>query len=82
MPLHHLGCESFRCLATSGQPSNAWGGLQGYLTKDMLTKYVPHYKHRRYYLSGPSALVDNYRHLLRGLGVDHRAIITDHFSGY
>jgi ferredoxin-NADP reductase len=67
---------------TSGQPTAQWRGLSGYLTKEMLQKNVPGFSKRRYYLSGPYALVDNYGRLLRRLGVKRQSIVTDHFSGY
>jgi ferredoxin-NADP reductase/Na+-translocating ferredoxin:NAD+ oxidoreductase RnfD subunit len=65
---------------TRGEPNKSWYGLSGRLTREMLQKEVPAFTKRRYYLSGPSGLVDNYAILLRGLGV--QAIVTDHFSGY
>jgi ferredoxin-NADP reductase len=67
---------------TSGQPSSDWLGLSGYLTENMLHQEVSDYNQRKYYLSGPNALVNNYSNLLRRLRIKHKRIVTDYFSGY
>jgi ferredoxin-NADP reductase/Na+-translocating ferredoxin:NAD+ oxidoreductase RnfD subunit len=59
-----------------------WKGLSGRLDQNKLTKIIPDYKERRFYISGPNALVDNYLDLLKGLGINRSQIKTDHFSGY
>jgi ferredoxin-NADP reductase len=59
-----------------------WHGLTGRLNPDNLRQQLPDYLQRRYYLSGPSGLVENYSQLLRQLGIKRQQIITDHFSGY
>jgi ferredoxin-NADP reductase/Na+-transporting NADH:ubiquinone oxidoreductase subunit NqrB len=67
---------------TAAESPAQWRGLTGRLNKDMLHKEVSAFGERRYYLSGPNVLVDNYRQLLRDLGVKPQAIVTDYFSGY
>jgi ferredoxin-NADP reductase/Na+-translocating ferredoxin:NAD+ oxidoreductase RnfD subunit len=62
-------------------PKN-WHGETGFITPEMINKYVPDYADRRFYISGPPVMVDNYRRLLRTQGVLRRNIVTDHFSGY
>jgi ferredoxin-NADP reductase len=52
------------------------------LNKAKLANLVPDYQDRRFYISGPNALVDNYAAMLRELNVSQNKIITDHFSGY
>ncbi len=59
-----------------------WPGLVGVLTPEMLTQLVPDFSMRRYYLSGPSAMVDNYSKLLRKLHIKKKQIVTDYFFGY
>jgi ferredoxin-NADP reductase len=63
-------------------PSQSWGGLTGRLTSQMLDKQVPDYLDRRFYISGPNALVENYTKLLRMLKINQKQIVTDYFSGY
>ena len=59
-----------------------WPGLTGRLTYEMLRTQIPDYAERRYYISGPNALVESYSALLRQRGIKRHNIVTDHFSGY
>lgn len=59
-----------------------WKGGVGRLNEKSLKNYVPDYKSRTFYLSGPIAMVDNYKKLLRSLGVPHKNLVTDYFPGY
>lgn len=54
----------------------------GFLTEDKIKKDAPDFLERRFYLSGPSAMVESYRRLLRGMGVSAADIRTDYFPGY
>lgn len=62
-------------------PKN-WIGEFGYLTKDLIKKYTPDFKERKFYLSGPIAMVNSYKNLLKELGVSSTEIVTDYFPGY
>lgn len=59
-----------------------WVGESGYLNETMIKKYAPDFEERIFYLSGPVAMVNNYKNLLRSLGVPHTAIVTDYFPGF
>ena len=48
----------------------------------MIKKYVPDFKHALWYLSGPNAMVQSYRKLIRSMGVSFFKIKTDYFPGY
>lgn len=52
------------------------------LSHRILTENVPDYKIRTYYLSGPNAMVENYRKLLNGVGIKPHQIVTDYFPGF
>lgn len=52
----------------------------GRITRDLLATSVPDLAHRRAFVSGPPALVDNVRRMLGGLG--SKRVVTDYFSGY
>jgi len=54
----------------------------GRLAKEDITAKAPDCRERHFYLSGPNAMVDSYRTLLRGMGVPSRNIHTDYFPGY
>lgn len=59
-----------------------WAGQTGFITKDMLEQTLPDYRERTFYISGPPAMVDSYKAMLRAAGVARARIMTDHFSGY
>ncbi|HSX32596.1 MAG TPA: hypothetical protein VLF43_05010 [Candidatus Saccharimonadales bacterium] len=67
---------------SSKQPPKNWHGEAGFITSEMLAKYVPDAATRRFYISGPPAMVDSYRSMLNSNGIRRSRIITDHFSGY
>jgi ferredoxin-NADP reductase/Na+-translocating ferredoxin:NAD+ oxidoreductase RnfD subunit len=60
----------------------SWRGKIGYMTEEMVLAEVPDYKERVFYLSGPNAMVDAYKELLRKMGVPHSSIVTDYFPGF
>lgn len=66
---------------SGGTPPKDWRGLTGRLTAEHI-KAVPDWQNRLYYISGPNAMVEAYKTMLREAGVARGHIITDHFSGY
>lgn len=52
------------------------------LNRQLLVGNVPDYKDRTYYLSGPNAMVENYRNLLKSIGIRQYQIVTDYFPGF
>lgn len=52
------------------------------LNESLLKKYVPDFKGRDFYLSGPPYMVRTYAKILRELSISRRNIHTDYFSGY
>jgi ferredoxin-NADP reductase len=53
----------------------------GYLSGDMISRRVPDYAARTWYISGPPKMVDAANKALRKLGVPHRRIHRDFFPG-
>ncbi len=53
----------------------------GYLTKHMLKRRTPDYLERTWYISGPPAMVNAYKKILKEMGVKGSNIKTDFFSG-
>lgn len=66
---------------SSGKAPGSWKGLTGKLSKEHI-KATPNWKNRIYYISGPNAMVDAYKAMLRDIGIHRNQIVTDHFSGY
>lgn len=48
----------------------------------MIKKEIPDFQERIYYLSGPPAMVESYKKLIKDLGVAETNIKTDYFPGY
>lgn len=58
-----------------------WNGRSGYVTDLLIRDEIRDYKNRTWYLSGPDAMVRNYKGLLKGMGLSGLAIKTDYFPG-
>jgi ferredoxin-NADP reductase len=77
-----LGVRTECCITKAGCAPPNWRGLVGRLSVDHLTKTVPDYKQRLFYLSGPNAMVQSYETLLHELGVSSQNIKKDYFPGF
>jgi len=71
-----------KTIYTAQQAGTSWHGERGYITDDMVTRRVPDYAERLFYISGPQPSVVAISDELRRLGVPRRRIKTDYFSGY
>jgi len=54
----------------------------GHLTAALLQKNVPDWQEREYYISGPQAMVEEYRDILMQEGISEEKIKVDLFTGY
>jgi ferredoxin-NADP reductase/Na+-translocating ferredoxin:NAD+ oxidoreductase RnfD subunit len=59
-----------------------WNGELGTINGTMITRVMPDYLERMFYVSGPHIMVEAMTATLHSLGVPRRHIKTDHFSGY
>lgn len=59
--------------------SNMYKGL---IDADMIASEVPDFRDRTFYVSGPRAMVLNFRTVLRELGVARLRIRVDYFPGF
>ena len=62
-------------------PQEHWSGEQGYITREMLERYIGDITDARYYISGPPAMVNAYKKLLSESGVPSSQVVTDFFPG-
>jgi ferredoxin-NADP reductase len=79
------GNPQFTFVATMtqmGQSHDGWVGETGYVTRDMLERYIDDLTVPIYYCSGPAALVSAMRKLLTEAGVNEDNIRTEEFVGY
>jgi ferredoxin-NADP reductase len=60
----------------------AWRGETGYITRDMLVKYLKDAASAIYYITGPGGMVAGLRTVLHDAGVDDDDIRTEEFPGY
>jgi glycine betaine catabolism B len=54
----------------------------GFIDAALITRALPDYKDRTFYISGPRAMVTRFEQVLKDLGVGHRRIKTDFFPGF
>jgi ferredoxin-NADP reductase len=59
-----------------------WTGDKGFLTADKVKTFLPDYKERTFYLSGPHGMVAAFEKTLSEIGVPKRQIKTDYFPGF
>jgi glycine betaine catabolism B len=67
------------CSNNQNLPAN-WQVQTGRVTAALVKKEIPDWRERTFYLSGPSALVNNYKQLLEKMAV--KKIVTDYFPGF
>lgn len=67
------------CSGTETSPKNI-AIKTGRVNKKLIEQEIPDWQERVFYLSGPSALVNDYKALLHGMQV--KKIITDYFPGF
>jgi ferredoxin-NADP reductase len=75
----------YRLVATMTKPEEsrrAWRGETGYITRDMLVKYLKDAASAIYYITGPGGMVAGLRTVLHDAGVDDDDIRTEEFPGY
>ena len=59
-----------------------WQGETGFITKEMIQKYVGDLNSPIYYMSGPPTMVKAIRELLEKIGINDDSIKFEEFSGY
>ena len=72
--------SSYKFIATMTKAE--WHGETGYISKDMLKKYIDDIKALIYYIAGPPGFVLAMRGLIEEIGVNPDDIKTDEFEGY
>lgn len=77
-----IGIKTVFLLTDESLVPKNWNGEIGYLDEKIIKKYAPGYKTSIFYLSGPNAMVDNYKNLLLKIGISKKQIKTDYFPGF
>ena len=76
-----LGIRTVLSLSDRTKIPPEWNGYTGYITADMITREVPDFAERTFYISGPPQMVEDMHKILRGLGISRSRIVTDFFPG-
>lgn len=75
----------FTLVGTMTQMENStqpWSGERGYITEEMLRKFVPNIAAAQYFIAGPPAMVETLAAMLRHANVSEDRIHVEEFSGY
>lgn len=78
----NFGVQTLYTLTDMNSIPQNWAGEKGYITEDMIKKYIPDFAKRIFYLSGPELMVKSYEELLSKLGVRKGNVKKDYFPGY
>lgn len=66
---------------TDKNPPPDWQGYRGYINEQMITKEIPDFKERVFYISGSGTMVNANKKLLVNMGISRAKIKTDFFPG-
>jgi ferredoxin-NADP reductase len=78
---HEIGLKVVS-IVDVGDPHSDFVSEKGYVNAEMIKKYAPDFASRHFYLSGPNMMVDNYKKLIKGMGIKTSRIKTDYFPGF
>ncbi|MBX4211600.1 MAG: FAD-dependent oxidoreductase [Candidatus Yanofskybacteria bacterium] len=83
--LMSLQKDNFKCIPTMtqiGTSAQNWIGETGYITQEMLSKYVPDLQSPIYYVAGPRRMVSGMYQMLIKAGINSDNIRTEEYDGY
>lgn len=77
-----LGTKVIYTLTETDQIPLTWTGLTGRINEKMIREEVPDFSVRKFYLSGPHTMVENFERELLSMGIPRSQIKTDYFPGF
>ncbi len=77
-----LGIKIVYTLTDESKIPTGWQGKVGRVDADMIVQEVPDFMERKFYLSGPHAMVGAYEEVIRNMGVSNDNIKIDFFPGF
>lgn len=77
-----LAIKTIYTLTDTKHLPKEWKGEKGRVDAGMIQRYIPDYKQRMYYISGPHPMVTAYEDILKNLGISSSHIIIDYFPGF
>jgi len=73
---------NLKVINTITEPNRYWNGSEGRINSEMIRKYLPDYKDRVFYISGPEKMVNAMQILLNDLEIPESQIRKEYFSGF
>jgi len=73
---------NLKVINTITEPSRYWNGSEGRINSEMIKRYLPDYRDRVFYVSGPKKMVNAMLILLNDLELPESQIIKEYFSGF
>jgi predicted ferric reductase len=74
------GAKNMRVIPVLEEPPPGWTGERGYVTVEMLRRYLPaQFRRYQYFVCGPEPMMDAVEPMLRELGVPEERIHTERF---
>lgn|SRR3990167_2100129 len=82
--LLHLQAKNphFKLIATMDKPDNTWQGEVGFITDQLIKKYIQSLTVPIYYICGSPAMVTALQETLIEMGIDENRIKAEDFPGY
>lgn len=77
-----IGVRTVYVVTGQGEAVSGKYARRGRIDAEMITRDIPDYVERTFYISGTQSMVRSIQHTLRGIGVPSRHIKVDYFSGY
>ena len=77
-----MGIKVIYIITHKDNVPSQWKGETGYLSEEMIQKYVADSKERIYFISGPNTMVEAYKKVLRKMNIRRSSIVTDYFPGF
>ncbi len=76
------GLKVVETLTDEENRASSWKGKLGRIDGQMIRSEVPDFQERIFYLSGPQIMVQDFKRVLRGMGIAKGSIKTDYFPGF
>lgn len=77
-----LGINTVYTLTDVAKVPGDWRGSVGRIDARMIAQFVPDYKERLFYLSGPRSMITSYEDTLKRMGIKEKHIKKDYFPGF
>lgn len=72
----------FKLIATMDKPNDAWQGETGFITDELIKKYIPDLTKPMYYVCGSPVMVTTLQETLAEMNIDEEKIRVEDFPGY